>query len=69
MIEDPVAAARAMVQAANAAETMADVDAQTAVVSLGGEHLASQTEIGMLDLPGGRAVVQEHLDAPRAQGW
>ena len=68
VIEDPVAAARAIREAANAAETMADVDAQTAVVSLGGEHLASQTEIGMLDLPGGRAVVQEHLDALRAQG-
>lgn len=68
VIEDVVAAGRSIREALEIAEAMADVDTRTAVVSLRGDHLASQTEIGMLDLPGGRAITQDHLDALRAQG-
>jgi len=67
-VVDHDAVVRAIRDSVRSAEAAADVDARTAVVSLGGEHLASQTEIGMLDLGSARAVTEEHVEAVRGQG-
>jgi cell division protein FtsA len=68
VVEDSASASRCVREALQSAEAMADVDVQTAVVSLGGEHLASQTEIGMLEIPGNRPVTADHLESVRMQG-
>lgn len=62
------AVVRAVRDSVRSAEAAADVDARTGVLSLGGEHLASQTEIGMQDLGSVRLVTEEHVETVRGQG-
>ncbi len=66
-VVDPHLVAEAVRSSVSAAESMADVTVYDALVAIGGDHLACQTEIGSHELAKGQ-VTQEAIDAAVRHG-
>ncbi len=67
-VVDPHLVAEAIRSSVSAAESMADVAVDGALVSIGGDHLACQTEIGSSELGQRGQVTQEAIDAAIQHG-
>lgn len=68
VVEDAQLVRDAIRASLSAAEEAAGVQAQQALVSLSGIHLASQSEVGLWDLPGPALITEDHVAHLVSQG-